>query len=169
MCHKMAIDLCVALSECVHCHRQAKNPKGQLHRALVGLCSRRKLGLTGTPLQNSLSDVWALLHIVGAADGMTLSTFEARFGRPHRAWTEEDWIKLTLQSKKTKTGWSPCFAFFMSWVLAVCARLSWWGPCVETHVGRTHHLSQKRFQCRMVRALMLDDATHALHSRDFLE
>jgi len=69
---------CVIIDE-IH---QAKNPKGLLHRSLVGLSSRRKLGLTGTPLQNSLSDVWALLHIVGAADGMTLSTFEARFGRP---------------------------------------------------------------------------------------
>eukprot|EP00927_Polykrikos_kofoidii_P047419 TRINITY_DN41550_c0_g1_i1.p1 TRINITY_DN41550_c0_g1~~TRINITY_DN41550_c0_g1_i1.p1 ORF type:complete len:1078 (+),score=163.53 TRINITY_DN41550_c0_g1_i1:101-3334(+) len=69
---------CVIVDE-VH---QAKNPKGLLHRALASLNSTRKLGLTGTPLQNSLTDVWALLRIVGANGGWDLSSFESRFGRP---------------------------------------------------------------------------------------
>lgn len=69
---------CVVVDE-VH---QAKNPKGQLHRAVVSLNSVRKLGLTGTPLQNHTSDVWSLLHIVGAHENMEQSTFESQFGRP---------------------------------------------------------------------------------------
>mmetsp|Transcript_118007 Transcript_118007/g.216254 ORF Transcript_118007/g.216254 Transcript_118007/m.216254 type:complete len:1035 (+) Transcript_118007:158-3262(+) len=69
---------CVVIDE-VH---QAKNPKGLLHRALCQLSCPRKLGLTGTPLQNSLTDFWALLRISGAHEGWTLSEFESRFGRP---------------------------------------------------------------------------------------
>lgn len=69
---------CVVIDE-VH---QAKNPKGQLHRALVNLRCPRKLGLTGTPLQNSLTDMWALLRIAGVHEGWDLSAFESRFGRP---------------------------------------------------------------------------------------
>ncbi|CAJ1456363.1 unnamed protein product, partial [Effrenium voratum] len=69
---------CVVVDE-VH---QAKNPKGQLHKAIVALHSDRKLGLTGTPLQNSLSDVWTLLRTVDAHEGWDLGTFESRFSRP---------------------------------------------------------------------------------------
>eukprot|EP00928_Gymnodinium_smaydae_P023274 TRINITY_DN19272_c0_g1_i1.p1 TRINITY_DN19272_c0_g1~~TRINITY_DN19272_c0_g1_i1.p1 ORF type:complete len:846 (+),score=184.67 TRINITY_DN19272_c0_g1_i1:163-2538(+) len=69
---------CVVVDE-VH---QAKNPKGMLHRALVALNSPRKLGLTGTPLQNSTSDIWALLRLVGAHGGWDHASFESRFGRP---------------------------------------------------------------------------------------
>eukprot|EP00747_Dinoflagellata_sp_TGD_P081130 gnl/TRDRNA2_/TRDRNA2_161177_c0_seq1.p1 gnl/TRDRNA2_/TRDRNA2_161177_c0~~gnl/TRDRNA2_/TRDRNA2_161177_c0_seq1.p1 ORF type:complete len:1039 (+),score=163.59 gnl/TRDRNA2_/TRDRNA2_161177_c0_seq1:40-3156(+) len=69
---------CIVVDE-VH---QAKNPKGQLHRALVEIACPRMLGLTGTPLQNSLSDVWSLLRVVGAHEGLDLSTFESRFARP---------------------------------------------------------------------------------------
>lgn len=69
---------CIVVDE-VH---QAKNPKGCLHRSLIGMRSDRKLGLTGTPLQNQLSDVWALLRIVGAHEGWELSSFESHFGRP---------------------------------------------------------------------------------------
>eukprot|EP00931_Biecheleriopsis_adriatica_P049344 TRINITY_DN28545_c0_g1_i1.p1 TRINITY_DN28545_c0_g1~~TRINITY_DN28545_c0_g1_i1.p1 ORF type:complete len:972 (-),score=208.89 TRINITY_DN28545_c0_g1_i1:61-2943(-) len=69
---------CIVVDE-VH---QAKNPRGQLHKALVALESPRKLGLTGTPLQNSLSDVWTLLRAVGAHEDWDLSAFEARFSKP---------------------------------------------------------------------------------------
>lgn len=61
---------------------QAKNPKGLLHRALVSLNCPRKLGLTGTPLQNSLSDIWSLLRAVGAHGDWELAAFESRFARP---------------------------------------------------------------------------------------
>eukprot|EP00435_Cladocopium_sp_Y103_P043750 s183_g12.t1 len=69
---------CVVVDE-VH---QAKNPKGQLHKAIVALNSPRKLGLTGTPLQNSLTDVWTLLRTVDAHEGWEHSAFESRFSRP---------------------------------------------------------------------------------------
>lgn len=69
---------CVVIDE-VH---QAKNHKGQLHKAIVALNSPRKLGLTGTPLQNSLSDVWTLLRTVEAHEGWDIAAFESRFSRP---------------------------------------------------------------------------------------
>lgn len=69
---------CVVVDE-IH---QGRNPKGHLHKALVALKSSRKLGLTGTPFQNSISDVWALLRAVGAHEGWELTAFEARFARP---------------------------------------------------------------------------------------
>jgi len=69
---------CVVVDE-VH---QAKNPKGQLHKAIVALNSPRKLGLTGTPLQNSLTDVWTLLRTVDAHEGWEHGAFESRFSRP---------------------------------------------------------------------------------------
>lgn len=69
---------CVVVDE-IH---QAKNPKGLMHSALVSLRSLRKLGLTGTPVQNSLIDMWALLRITGTHEGWDLAAFESRFGRP---------------------------------------------------------------------------------------
>jgi len=69
---------CVVIDE-VH---QAKNPKGLLHRALVSIDCPRKLGLSGTPLQNCMSDVWALLRIVGAHERWDQGGFESHFGKP---------------------------------------------------------------------------------------
>jgi SNF2 family DNA or RNA helicase len=69
---------CVIVDE-IH---QARNPKGQFHQALCALRCPRKLGLTGTPLQNSLTDVWALLRVVGAHKDYDLSSFESQFSKP---------------------------------------------------------------------------------------
>ncbi|HET8928950.1 MAG TPA: SNF2-related protein [Microbacterium sp.] len=41
----------------------AKNPKTRLHRALARLRSDVKIAATGTPLENSLTDLWALLSL----------------------------------------------------------------------------------------------------------
>lgn len=69
---------CVVVDE-IH---QAKNVKSQLHRALSEFRALSKLGLTGTPFQNSLADVWALLRVVGAHNGLNAHEFMTRFGRP---------------------------------------------------------------------------------------
>jgi len=42
----------------------AKNPASQAHRCAVELDAPFKLAITGTPLENSLTDLWALFHIV---------------------------------------------------------------------------------------------------------
>jgi SNF2 family DNA or RNA helicase len=41
-----------------------KNPASQAHRCAVELDAPFKLAITGTPLENSLTDLWALFHVV---------------------------------------------------------------------------------------------------------
>ena len=41
-----------------------KNIKGQRWNTLLGLRSRNKLLLTGTPIQNTMAELWALLHFI---------------------------------------------------------------------------------------------------------
>lgn len=53
-----------------------KNPQSQTHRAAVDLRAPVKFAITGTPLENGLTDLWALFHIV--APGL-LSSW-SRFG-----------------------------------------------------------------------------------------
>lgn len=53
-----------------------KNPQSQTHRAAVELRAPVKFAITGTPLENGLTDLWALFHIV--APGL-LSSW-SRFG-----------------------------------------------------------------------------------------
>lgn len=53
-----------------------KNPQSQTHRAAVELRAAVKFAITGTPLENGLTDLWALFHVV--APGL-LSSW-SRFG-----------------------------------------------------------------------------------------
>ncbi|MGN8050574.1 SNF2-related protein [Curtobacterium sp. 22159] len=53
-----------------------KNPQSQTHRVAVDLRAPVKFAVTGTPLENGLTDLWALFHIV--APGL-LSSW-SRFG-----------------------------------------------------------------------------------------
>ena len=53
-----------------------KNPQSQTHRAAVDLPAPVKFAITGTPLENGLTDLWALFHVV--APGL-LSSW-SRFG-----------------------------------------------------------------------------------------
>lgn len=53
-----------------------KNPQSQTHRAAVELRAPVKFAITGTPLENGLTDLWALFHVV--APGL-LSSW-SRFG-----------------------------------------------------------------------------------------
>merc|ERR1712224_985144 len=69
---------CVVIDE-VH---ETKNPNSRLHSSLLQLQSSGKLGLTGTPVQNSLQDYWALLRVVDAHGDWSLAGFKSRFARP---------------------------------------------------------------------------------------
>jgi hypothetical protein len=53
-----------------------KNPQSQTHRVAVDLRAPVKFAITGTPLENGLTDLWALFHVV--APGL-LSSW-SRFG-----------------------------------------------------------------------------------------
>ncbi len=53
-----------------------KNPQSQIHRVVTDLRAPVKFAITGTPLENGLTDLWALFHVV--APGL-LSSW-TRFG-----------------------------------------------------------------------------------------
>ncbi|CAN8257999.1 unnamed protein product [Cochlearia groenlandica] len=44
-----------------------KNSEAQLYIALLEFCTRNKLLITGTPLQNNVEELWALLHFLDPA------------------------------------------------------------------------------------------------------
>ena len=61
-----------------------KNADSKLAEVLRGYAFKRRLLLTGTPIQNSLAELWALLNFVlpelfGSAD-----TFDTWFAAPFR-------------------------------------------------------------------------------------
>eukprot|EP00927_Polykrikos_kofoidii_P041366 TRINITY_DN35279_c0_g1_i1.p1 TRINITY_DN35279_c0_g1~~TRINITY_DN35279_c0_g1_i1.p1 ORF type:complete len:934 (-),score=154.59 TRINITY_DN35279_c0_g1_i1:302-3004(-) len=61
-----------------------KNPDTALHRAMVQLRCRMRLLLTGTPLQNSVGELWALLHYLLPDIFSVLMDFKTWFTRPFR-------------------------------------------------------------------------------------
>ncbi|KAI6195415.1 HEAT and SNF2-related and DNA RNA helicase domain containing protein [Aphelenchoides besseyi] len=62
-----------------HCIR---NPNTQLFEALESLVTKRKLLLSGTPVQNSPADLWALFRFLMPDYLSTRSNFQSRFLRP---------------------------------------------------------------------------------------
>lgn len=59
-----------------------KNPDTQVARAVRALTPARRLALTGTPIENSLQDVWALEDFLNPGFLGDRSSFRARFIRP---------------------------------------------------------------------------------------
>jgi SNF2 family DNA or RNA helicase len=59
-----------------------KNPGSALYRTMTGLRSDFKLVLTGTPVENSLTDLWAQLNFVNPGLLGDLSFFRREFARP---------------------------------------------------------------------------------------
>ncbi len=66
---------CVAVDEA---HR-LKNETGALHQALKEMRSANRLLVTGTPLQNSVRELWALLNFLNPAVFPDLAAFEETF------------------------------------------------------------------------------------------
>ena len=60
----------------------AKNPASQAHRCAVGLRAPAKFALTGTPLENSLVDVWSMCAIVAPGLFPSARRFAEHFVRP---------------------------------------------------------------------------------------
>jgi SNF2 family DNA or RNA helicase len=61
-----------------------KNPETVLHTAMAQLRCRMRLLLTGTPLQNSLNELWALLHYLLPDLFTCLMDFKAWFSQPFK-------------------------------------------------------------------------------------
>jgi hypothetical protein len=65
--------------------QDAKNPATKRHRALRRLPRRRALALTGTPIENSLSELWAIMDLVNPGLLGSRQAFERTFARPIEA------------------------------------------------------------------------------------
>jgi superfamily II DNA or RNA helicase len=61
--------------------QQVKNHRSQAARALRSLTSAVRIAVTGTPVENSLSELWAILDWTNPGLFGTLATFRERYGR----------------------------------------------------------------------------------------
>jgi SNF2 family DNA or RNA helicase len=68
----------VILDEAQH----IKNPMSATARAVKKLKSERRLALTGTPIENRLSEIWSIFDFVSPGLLGDLARFEERFARP---------------------------------------------------------------------------------------
>lgn len=59
-----------------------KNFQSQRWQTLLGFNSRRRLLLTGTPLQNNLMELWSLLHFLMPVVFQSHAQFKEWFGTP---------------------------------------------------------------------------------------
>jgi SNF2 family DNA or RNA helicase len=68
----------VILDEAQH----IKNPLSATARAAKRLKSERRLALTGTPIENRLSEIWSIMDFVSPGLLGSLKTFEEKYARP---------------------------------------------------------------------------------------
>lgn len=59
-----------------------KNPASQLYKTVIRLKSAHKLVLTGTPVENSLTDLWTQLNFVNPGLLGNISYFKKEFAKP---------------------------------------------------------------------------------------
>jgi SNF2 family DNA or RNA helicase len=72
-----------------------KNPASMLYRAMIRLKSEFKLVLTGTPVENSLTDLWTQLNFVNPGLLGELSFFRREFAKPiEQLGDDEKEVKL---------------------------------------------------------------------------
>jgi hypothetical protein len=69
--------------------QDVKNPATKRARALRCLPARRRMAMTGTPIENRLSELWALMDIVNPGLLGSRQRFERSFARPIEAWSDE--------------------------------------------------------------------------------
>ena len=83
-----------------------KNHRCMLIRSLKQLDTYNRLLLTGTPIQNTLDELWSLLNFVNPAIFDELSVFQSWFGfkdigqKSHKGTSEED---IMIEQRKNKT------------------------------------------------------------------
>jgi hypothetical protein len=65
--------------------QDAKNPSAKRHRALRALPRRRALAMTGTPIENSLGELWAIMDLVNPGLLGSRQAFDRTFARPIEA------------------------------------------------------------------------------------
>jgi SNF2 family DNA or RNA helicase len=80
----------VILDEAQH----IKNPLSATARAAKKLGSDRRLALTGTPIENRLSEIWSIMDFVSPGLLGSLKTFEDKYARPVERGDQETIQKL---------------------------------------------------------------------------
>jgi len=76
----------VVLDESQH----IKNPSSHLYRSVMRLRAEHRLVLTGTPVENSLTDLWTQLNFVNPGLLGSLAFFRREFARPIEKNNEEE-------------------------------------------------------------------------------
>ena len=62
-----------------------KNPATQRHAAARAIKADFRIGLTGTPIENATSELWAIMDVLAPGALGSLSDFNRRFGTPDEA------------------------------------------------------------------------------------
>lgn len=70
--------------------QQIKNPAAKAARAARELDARCRLALTGTPIENRLSELWAIVDLVNPGLLGSQRRFNERFGVPIERWGDTD-------------------------------------------------------------------------------
>ncbi len=90
-----------------------KNPRGKTHQVVRRLSAPVKVAITGTPLENSLLDLWALLAITAPGLFPKLSTFTEAYRKPIESGTHPDRLERLhrrvrpLMLRRTKEAVAP--------------------------------------------------------------
>jgi superfamily II DNA or RNA helicase len=75
-----------------------KNPKSQAHEAVMGLDARHRVCLSGTPVENSLSELWSLFEFLNPGLLGDAEWFAHRYTRPiEREGKAERLVQLRTQ------------------------------------------------------------------------
>lgn len=89
-----------------------KNPLSATARAAKRVKSERRLALTGTPIENRLSEIWSIMDFASPGLLGSLKTFEERYARPIDRGDEETMRRLRtivrpLVMRRTKSEVAP--------------------------------------------------------------
>ena len=80
-----------------------KNFQSQRWQTLLTFNTHSRLLLTGTPLQNNLSELWSLLFFLQPEKGLDLESFNKHFKRPESQILENGRDAMTSQSREMVT------------------------------------------------------------------
>ncbi len=89
-----------------------KNPLSATARAAKRVTSERRLALTGTPIENRLSEIWSIMDFVSPGLLGSLKNFEERYARPIERGDEETMRRMRtivrpLVMRRTKSEVAP--------------------------------------------------------------
>ncbi len=83
----------VALDEA----QNIKNPGAQQSQAVLSLKTDRRIALTGTPVENKLSELWSIMEFLNPGYLSSLKSFQARFATPIERQQDKNKAKLLRQ------------------------------------------------------------------------